>query len=50
MNEWMTLYFLHRYEDLQSKIKYQDKATYLNNIYMQLYMNEISRFMANSQS
>jgi hypothetical protein len=33
MNEWMTLYFLHRYEDLQSKIKYQNKATYLHNIH-----------------
>jgi hypothetical protein len=32
MNEWMTLYFLHRYEDLQSKIKYQNKTTYLHNI------------------
>jgi hypothetical protein len=29
----MTLYFLHRYEDLQSKIKYQNKATYLHNIH-----------------
>jgi len=27
----MSLYFLHRYEDLQSKIKYQNKATYLHN-------------------
>jgi len=27
----MTLYFLHRYEDLQRKIKYQNKATYLQN-------------------
>jgi hypothetical protein len=33
MNEWMTLYFLQRYEDLQSKIKYQNKATYLHNIH-----------------
>ena len=29
----MTLYFLQRYEDLQSKIKYQNKATYLHNIH-----------------
>jgi hypothetical protein len=29
----MTLYFLERYEDLQSKIKYQNKATYLHNIH-----------------
>ena len=28
----MTLYFLHRYEDLQSKIKYQIKATYLHKV------------------
>jgi hypothetical protein len=49
MNEWMTLYFLHWYEDLQSKIKYQNKANiYIT--YMKLYMNEISKFMANSQS
>jgi hypothetical protein len=26
-------YFLQRYEDLQSKIKYQNKATYLHNIH-----------------
>ena len=29
----MTLYFLQRFEDLQSKIKYQNKATYLHNIH-----------------
>jgi hypothetical protein len=38
----MTLYFLQRYEDLQSKIKYQNKATYLHNIHEVVFRTVIS--------